>query len=161
MGGMKDFSGKGLSVSLVTERGDEVCRDILLELPQWFGIPSAVDAYAAAAGRETMIGCAIGGTLAGIAVLRSSSAVAADLHVLAVRPHFHRRGVGRRLVEAAKVWARNGGRRFLTVKTLGPSRPSEEYAATRRFYEAVGFLPLEELEGVWPGNPCLLMLLPL
>ncbi|WP_024285296.1 hypothetical protein [Cellulomonas sp. KRMCY2] len=42
-------------------------------------------------------------------------------------------------------------------KTLGASDPSEEYARTRRFYQARGFTPLEELDGIWPGNPCLLM----
>ena len=30
------------------------------------------------------------------------------------------------------------------MKTLGPSRPSEPYARTRDFYEAQGFVPLEE-----------------
>jgi hypothetical protein len=43
------------------------------------------------------------------------------------------------------------------VKTLGPSRPSEGYERTRRFYEARGFVALEEIHGLWEGNPCLLM----
>ncbi|MET9020489.1 hypothetical protein ABZV93_10935 [Actinopolymorpha sp. NPDC004070] len=47
--------------------------------------------------------------------------------------------------------------RLLQVKTLGPSHPHEGYARTREFYRAMGFQPLEELHGVWPGNPCLLM----
>jgi hypothetical protein len=46
---------------------------------------------------------------------------------------------------------------YLQVKTLGPSRPDPGYEATRRFYEASGFRPLEELHGLWPGNPCLLL----
>jgi hypothetical protein len=46
----------------------------------------------------------------------------------------------------------------LHVKTLAPSDPDPGYAATRRFYEATGFVPLEELPQVWgPENPCLLM----
>ena len=50
------------------------------------------------------------------------------------------------------------GVEFVQVKTLGPSHPSEGYAATRRFYGAVGFRPLEELHGLWAaGNPCLIM----
>ena len=44
------------------------------------------------------------------------------------------------------------------MKTLAPSDPDPSYAATRAFYAAVGFLPLEELPQVWgPQNPCLLM----
>ena len=49
------------------------------------------------------------------------------------------------------------GVRLLQVKTLGPSDPDEGYRRTRRFYQAVGFEPLEELVGLWPGNPCLIM----
>jgi hypothetical protein len=47
------------------------------------------------------------------------------------------------------------------VKTLGPSRADVGYAATRRFYRAVGFLPLEELIDFWGKNPCLVMVMPL
>ena len=43
------------------------------------------------------------------------------------------------------------------MKTLGPSRPDTNDEATRRFYEARGFLALEELHGLWGKNPCLVM----
>jgi coenzyme F420-0:L-glutamate ligase/coenzyme F420-1:gamma-L-glutamate ligase len=44
------------------------------------------------------------------------------------------------------------------VKTLGPSRPDPGYDATRTFYEAVGFVALEELHGLWDeGNPTLIL----
>jgi hypothetical protein len=50
------------------------------------------------------------------------------------------------------------GVEYLQVKTLGPSHPSRGYAATRRFYEALGFRPLEEIHGLWAeDNPCLLL----
>jgi hypothetical protein len=49
------------------------------------------------------------------------------------------------------------GAHFAQVKTLGSSRESAEYAQTRKFYEALGYRPLEELEGLWPGNPCLIL----
>jgi hypothetical protein len=43
------------------------------------------------------------------------------------------------------------------VKTLGPSRPSELCERTRGFYESRGFVPLEELSGIWDAeNPCLI-----
>jgi hypothetical protein len=48
--------------------------------------------------------------------------------------------------------------RFLQVKTLGPGCPDEGYERTRRFYAGVGFEPLEEITGLWPGNPCLIMI---
>ena len=75
---------------------------------------------------------------------------------MAVLPEQHRRGIGRALVERAAAYARAEGLTLLHVKTLAPSDPDPGYAATRRFYEAVGFMPLEELPQVWgPENPCL------
>lgn len=46
----------------------------------------------------------------------------------------------------------------LSITPLPPGGPSEHYAATRRFYEALGFRPLEESAAIWgPVNPCLIM----
>ena len=45
----------------------------------------------------------------------------------------------------------------MQVKTLGPSKPDRRYAGTRRFYEALGFRPLEETALWGPENPCLIM----
>jgi len=50
------------------------------------------------------------------------------------------------------------GVRYLQVKTLGPSRPDDEYERTRRFYEARGFVPLEEMFGVWLEDDPMLIL---
>jgi hypothetical protein len=62
-------------------------------------------------------------------------------------------------VERAAAYARAQDFALLHVKTLAPSDPDPNYAATRAFYAAVGFLPLEELPQVWgPDNPCLLMI---
>ena len=41
------------------------------------------------------------------------------------------------------------------MKTLGPSQPDEEYAATRAFYEARGFVPIEEFIDFWDDEPML------
>jgi GNAT superfamily N-acetyltransferase len=77
---------------------------------------------------------------------------------MAVRPEAHFRGLGRALVEAAEAHARGLGVEYLQVKTLGPSRPDENYAATRRFYTSAGFRPLEEFSRIWDEqNPCLVL----
>jgi GNAT superfamily N-acetyltransferase len=76
---------------------------------------------------------------------------------MAVHPEWRRRGAGRQLVDAAGRVARSRGCRLLEVKTLGPSHPDANYRETRAFYSAMGFLPLEELHDLWPGNPSLIM----
>jgi hypothetical protein len=49
--------------------------------------------------------------------------------------------------------------RFLTVKTRSPSAPDPNYAKTHAFYEAVGFLPIEEFPLLWnPENPALMLI---
>jgi GNAT superfamily N-acetyltransferase len=150
---------------------------ILRALPAWFGIESALLDYAAAAdelptfvvripdagcGPAGEAGPGEGAQVVGFLTLRPTSPRAAEIHVLAVLPDHHRRGIGRALVERAAAYARAEGRTLLHVKTLAPSDPDPGYASTRRFYEALGFVPLEELPQVWgPENPCLIMVLPL
>jgi GNAT superfamily N-acetyltransferase len=146
--------------------------EILRALPAWFGIESALLEYAAAAEElPTFVvrapgagtpGAEPGGEVAGFLTLRPTSARAVEVHVMGVRPEHHRRGIGRALVERAAAYARAEGFALLHVKTLAPSDPDPGYAGTRAFYEALGFVPLEELPQVWgPENPCLLLVRPL
>ena len=77
---------------------------------------------------------------------------------MGVRRELQGQGIGRALVAVAEAWCRRHDVDFLHVKTLGPSHPDEGYAATRRFYEAAGFAPIEELTGLWEeGQPTLLL----
>jgi GNAT superfamily N-acetyltransferase len=131
---------------------------ILRALPAWFGIESAILEYADAAERLPTFVVRDGSAAVGFVTLRVTSPGAVELHVMAVLQARHRRGIGRALVERAAAYARGEGFVLLHVKTLAPSDPDPGYAATRRFYEATGFVPLEELPQVWgPENPCLLM----
>lgn len=41
-------------------------------------------------------------------------------------------------------YAKESSARYLTLKTLSASQPNEFYARTRKFYEAWGFVPIEE-----------------
>jgi hypothetical protein len=61
-------------------------------------------------------------------------------------------------LEAAEEYLLERGIEFLQVKTLGPSRPNERYERTRGFYEARGFVPIEEFHGLWEAdNPTLIL----
>ena len=133
---------------------------ILRALPDWFGIESALIDYARAADELPTFVADRGEQTAGFLTLKPTSTHAVEVHVIAVLPGEHRRGVGRALVERAADYARAEGFSLLHVKTLAPSDPDPNYAASRAFYAAVGFLPLEELPQVWgPENPCLLMVM--
>lgn len=140
-----------------------ICREVLADLPAWFGIPAAVDAYVDAAEELAMVAClAPDGSAIGFASLKIQTTFAVEIHVMGVSTPWHRSGIGRALIDEAQKVARGWKAQFLTVKTIAPSSVDPNYAATRRFYEAVGFVPIEEFPDLWSkNNPCLLMLLPL
>ena len=140
-------------VHAVTEGKARIAEEILADLPEWFGIPSATAAYVAEAERLAMFACfASDGAPIGFLSLRRTSSYAADLHVLGVKRASHRQGVGRSLISAAKECAIQQGALFLTVKTISASKRGQNYAATRIFYESVGFLPLEEFPTLWEST---------
>lgn len=147
----------------VTEDREAICRRILADLPDWFGIPEATENYIRAAGRLPMLGCYdSSGEVAGFVSLDRTSEATVDMHVIGVLASHHRQGVGRTLVDAAADWARAQGATLLAVKTLGASYADPFYERTRLFYEAMGFLPVEEFKALWgPDTPCLLMIKPL
>jgi GNAT superfamily N-acetyltransferase len=117
-------------VTLEVGRCDpEAVAALLRGLPEWFGIEEATAAYVEAA--------------------RTMPTVDATRH---------RRGIGTALLERAEAELGADHVRYLQVKTLGPSFPDEEYERTRRFYQARGFVALEEIFGFWAeDNPMLIM----
>jgi GNAT superfamily N-acetyltransferase len=146
---------------------------LLRSLPGWFGIESSNTGYVAAARTlPTYLAWPAGAQAAeltpasdrqpaGVLLVERHFPAAAEIHLLAVQPGLHRCGAGRALVDALERDLIAEGARLLQVKTLGPSEPDAGYQRTRQFYLAMGFEPLEEITGLWPGNPCLIMVKPL
>lgn len=150
-----------MTLKIVRRAAGAECAAILAELPEWFGLPDSNAAYAELAECKHAWVAEEAGDALGLMILMDHGFAALDIHLLAVRPHIHRRGIGKALVRHAGAVARELGKSYLTVKTRGPSRPYEPYARTRAFYEAAGFRPLEEFTAIWgPENPCLIMIMP-
>lgn len=132
-----------------------IAEAVLGDLPDWFGIEEATQGYIQAAAALPTF--AVEPDLAFLCV-KQHTPRAAELYVMGVRREHHRRGIGRGLVRAAESWCRARGIRYLHVKTLGPSNSSPGYDATRAFYEAQGFVALEEMHGFWDEeNPALIL----
>jgi GNAT superfamily N-acetyltransferase len=131
----------------------QLCEDVLRDLPEWFGIEDATTAYIRdvadlptfAIGEDAFLS------------LKLHTPRAAEVYVMGVRRDRHAQGLGTALVHAAEEYLRARGVEYLQVKTLGPSDPDAGYERTRRFYEARGFVPLEEIHGLWEHNPCLIL----
>jgi len=135
-----------------------ICIPILRMLPDWFGIEEAILEYEQAIEHLPTFLAESNNQVLGFLSLKSHFPASAEIHVMAVHPDARRGGIGRALVAAAEAHARGLGVEYMQVKTLGPSRPSAEYALTRAFYEAMGYRPLEEFKKIWDeNNPCLVM----
>lgn len=144
------------------EPAPDAVERLLRMLPRWFGIESSVIEYVAAARtRPAYLAWPDGQQAAqpsGALLAARHFPASAEIYLMAVDPAWHRRGVGRALVAALEADLIAEGVEFLQVKTQGPARPDAGYAKTRQFYAAVGFSPLEEIHGLWPGIPCLVMI---
>jgi ribosomal protein S18 acetylase RimI-like enzyme len=134
------------------------CEPILRSIPEWFGVEASTQSYIAAAAKLPTWIARMNDRDAGFITIEKHFPQAADIHCIAVHREFHGRGIGTALVHHAEAVLRDQGVQFLQVKTMGPSRPNKEYARTLQFYLRAGFTPLEELHGLWPGIPCLMLI---
>ncbi|MEZ2371482.1 GNAT family N-acetyltransferase [Arthrobacter sp. RCC_34] len=167
-----------MTLTITRRRDPAAVRRILESLPDWFGDPEAVTAYAGAAAEDEYLSFCVerGGVgqdqadqdqagpvreVVGIALVRRHFPESAELHLIAVSPEVRSQGAGRELVEHISRMLSEDGCLMLTVHTVGPSFPHEPYAQTRAFYRRLGFIPLEEHENLdWPG-PTLILVRPL
>jgi XTP/dITP diphosphohydrolase len=151
-----------MSIAITREREpdakERICRSVLESLPDWFGIPEAVDQFCREVRDLRMWVARSGEEVAGLATVQQHFPVTAELHLIAIRAEHQRAGVGEHLLEAIEAHLKKKATRILTVKTLAPSAGDRLYARTHRFYAAQGFVPLELFPTLWnEENPCLLM----
>jgi len=134
---------------------------ILRSVPEWFGIEESTKAYIEASGRmPTFVAWVSENGVdrdAGFVAIARHFEHAAEVHCMAVHRDFHGHGIGTALLRHAEHRLAGSGVRYLQVKTQGPSRPNAGYARTLHFYESRGFTRLEEMNGLWPGIPCLIL----
>ena len=65
-----------------------------------------------------------------------------------------RRGIGTKLFDAVKQYARRAGYSFLQVKTVQMGK-YEDYDRTNLFYRSLGFKEFEVFPDLWDeANPC-------
>ncbi len=136
---------------------DRVCEEILRSVPEWFGIEESLVTYARETATLPTWIVEVKGEPVGFVSIKQHFPESAELAAIAIAAKHHRHGLGRLLVERAERHARAQGCTMFFVKTLGPSRPDENYAKTREFYRSMGFSRLEEFHNEWGRNPCLVM----
>ena len=140
------------------EQRSKIAREVLLDLPEWFGIPEYTENYIRACAEMPLWVCEQAGEFTGFIAIKETSPYAVELNVMGVKKAHHREGIGKALFEAMRSFVKAQGYLFLHVKTVDEGH-YQEYDNTRLFYESVGFRKLEVLPELWdPENPCLLMI---
>ena len=140
------------------DKKSEICRRILADLPEWFGVPESVEDYIRDVREMPFLAAMSSGEAVAFLALCEHNPHTAEVWVMGVMQEYHRQGLGRELILEAEALCRDAGRSFLTVKTRDDGGVYEPYARTLAFYRAAGFLPLQMLEGYWDeDNPCLML----
>lgn len=137
-----------------------ITKDILSQLPAWFGIKSEILQYASGVKNKLFIIAEDDFKKAvGFIAVSDLNTFTSEVYLLGVLPEYRGHGIGRKLIEFA--WNNNveSNKKYLIVKTLDESTGDKYYEETRKFYEAVGFSPLFSTTKIWDDkNPCLIMI---
>lgn len=133
---------------------EKVAREILYDLPEWFGIPESTESYITDSQDMPYLAAYADSKLAGFIVLNATSPDTADIFVMGIKKEFHRKGIGRKLYEAYESMAKDLGYSYSQVKTV-QSGHYDEYDITNKFYQSMGYVELECFPEMWDSwNPC-------
>ena len=133
-------------------------RFVLEALPDWFAVEESREEYINdSVDRPTFVAYDDdGGTskTAGFLCLKQTGKETVELAVMGVLKEYHRHGIGRQLFDMAKAYAVEKGYDFMQVKTVKMGM-YDDYDATNRFYQALGFKEFEVFPMLWDeANPC-------
>ncbi len=144
---------------IAPEERSEVCDKILRSLPKWFGIESSIVDYVKDVQTMETWASYSNNELTGFISINKHNTATAEIHVVGVIEAFHKKGIGKILIQEAEKYLIEQNFKYLTVKTLSELRADENYEKTRHFYLAMDFAPVEVFKTLWgEHNPCLLMI---
>jgi N-acetylglutamate synthase-like GNAT family acetyltransferase len=140
------------------------CDEIIASLPEWFGLDEGIREASDAVRHQHGLVYERDGTVLGFVTYEPRATESAEITWIAVHANVRGGGIGTALLEVLTARLIRGGKRLLFVKTVSDRKdPGPEYAATRAFYLARGFVPAAELDldPPDPENPIQLMVLAL
>lgn len=153
--------GKGLTVRSIKTEDIPACIKILRNLPQWFGIEESILEYGQNLRSLDGFVAEHEGSIVGFVGLKRYGQFSIEIDVVGVQPDLRRSGVGRTLLKYVETNAITPLTRLLHMKTLAPSDPDENYAQTRAFWEANGYIAMDA-HNLWgEANPCQVMVKPI
>ncbi|MCW6653635.1 GNAT family N-acetyltransferase [Aerococcaceae bacterium NML210727] len=145
-----------IEIKEITEHTEKetIAKEVLYDLPEWFGLPESTENYIVDAKSKPFIACFVDNEVAGYIVLNETSKDCADIFVMGIKKKFHRMSLGRKLNEAYEILAKRLGYTYTQVKTVKMGC-YKAYDITNRFYIAMGYKELEVFPTLWDEwNPC-------
>ena len=79
------------------EEKAEIVSEVLLDLPEWFGLPESTKAYINGSRQLPLWAARKHEEIVGFITLRESSPETGDIHCLGVEKAYHRKGIGSQL----------------------------------------------------------------
>lgn len=133
---------------------EKISREILNDLPEWFGMPESTEEYITDSQDKPFIACFMDNEAVGFVVLNSTSVDCADIFVMGIKKNYHRMGIGTKINDAYEKLAKKLGYTYTQVKTVQTGH-YKEYDITNNFYKSVGYKELEVFPTLWDEwNPC-------
>ena len=140
----------------------EACDGIVRGLPGWFGNEEGLREQAQLVRTSAGLVCVEDGKIVGFLTYVRIYPQTAEISWMAVRADSRRRRIGTTLLDELTPLLTRDGSRMLVVKTLSDrEEPGPEYAQTRSFYLARGFVPVAELDIWGVENHCQLLVMAL
>lgn len=134
----------------------EIVLEILLDLPEWFGLKESLLNYAEEAKEKLMWVAIKDKNVIGFITLSETSIDTGEIHCMGVRKDYHRKGIGKYLYLELENYCKKKYK-FLQVKTVDEGN-YKEYDKTIKFYKSMGFSKLEVFPTLWDEwNPCLIL----
>ncbi len=140
----------------------EICREVLQDLPEWFGIEDANKSYMDGVKNKPMFAAYHQHELLGFYSIEEENQYTLNMYVLGVKKRYHKAGIGHALQKAVETYAIAHKYRFLIVLTLAAKHPDQHYKLTRNFYKKEGFYPIYQNDTIWDQkNPAQIYLKPI
>ena len=132
----------------------KIAREILNDLPEWFGIPESTQEYI-----KNVINMPFwiekeNDTVKGFITLKENSPYTCEIYVMGILKKYHKKGIGKLLFNEFYNYAKNKNYEFIQVKTVKEGI-YPIYDITNKFYKSLNFKEFECFDSLWDkSNPC-------
>lgn len=133
---------------------ERICKEILEQLPEWFGKKDGITQYAKESRISHLWADVENEKTVGFIVMKETSPYTVEINVMGVIKEYQRKGIGAELFKSLYEFAKNNNYEFIQVKTVKSGKYAS-YDITNSFYKKLGFRELESFDNLWDkNNPC-------